>query len=263
MMGLVGAALAGVMLFAANPGGNLEDTTALADVLTTHVKDSKVDYASLQKDRAKLDAFLQTVAAVPKADFEKATKDQKIAYLTNAYNAYTLKVILDAYPIKKAGGFGSLLNTAPSNSIKQIPGAWDKKKHKTALGDLTLDQIEHENLRKHYDTPLVHMALVCASKGCPPLRGEPYLAEKLNEQLEDQARIYLASPYGLVVEGNTVKVSAIFKWFGKDFDKQYGGPKGFVEKFAPEAKAAAVKKAAGSYSYIDYDWSLNEQKKSS
>lgn len=257
-MGLFAAALAGIALFAANPHGNLVDEAKLQQVLDTHLKDARVNYTALKKDRAALDEYLKQVASVSKADFDAASKEAQVAYLTNAYNAYTLESIIDAYPIK-GGFFGG------SNSIKGISGVWDKKKHKTAIGDVTLDFIEHETLRKKYDMPAVHMALVCASKGCPPLRSEPYFADRLKEQLEDQARIYLASPYGLKVDGNRVKVSAIFKWFGGDFEKEYGNWQNFVTRFAPAEKKDAVKAAlkGQAFEYIDYDWSLNDRKEAS
>ena len=237
---------------------NLVDDSAYADVLKTYVNaDARVDYPGLKANRTKLDEYLKGVAAVSKADFDKAPREAQIAYLVNAYNAYTLETIIDNYPkpVKNEGGlFGG-----PGNSIKQIKGAWNGKKHKTAIGDVTLDNIEHDNLRKTYQEPLLHMALVCASKGCPPLRTEPYSADKLNDQLEDQARTYLGSKYGLVVKGQSVEVSAIFKWFGGDFTKKYGSAMGFVEKYAPDDKKPIVKLANGKAGYLDYDWTLNEQ----
>src|SRR5687767_989523 len=107
-------ALAFVALFA---GTDLVDNTPFAETLTAYVKDAKVDYVGLQKDRAKLDSYLKTVGEVSKDSFEKASKEARAAYLLNAYNAYTLQSIIDNYPIKKSGGF---FNTAPENSIKQI-----------------------------------------------------------------------------------------------------------------------------------------------
>ena len=253
-MGLFAAVVAGV-LFAANPHGNLVDETQYEKVLAAHLKDARVNYTALRKDRADLDGYLKQIAAVTKADFDKASKEAQVAYLTNAYNAYTLESIIDNYPIK-GGLFGG------ANSIKGISGVWNKTKHKTAIGDVTLDFIEHETLRKKYDMPALHMALVCASKGCPPLRSEPYYADKLAEQLDDQARIYLASPYGLKVDGERVKVSAIFKWFAGDFEKTYGGWRIFVGKFAPPDQKEKVKAAlkADTFEYIDYDWTLNDRK---
>lgn len=253
MSGLV-TVLAGVTFLAANPHGNLVDEKKYAEVLDKHLADARVDYAALQKDRAALAEYLAAVAGVSKADFDAAPKAARAAYLINAYNAYTLESILDAYPIK-GGFFGG------ANSIKGIPGVWNKAKHKTALGEVTLDFIEHETLRKKYDLPGVHMALVCASKGCPPLRAEPYWADALEAQLEDQAAAYLRSPYGLVIDGGKVKVSMIFRWFGGDFDKA-GGWKAWVAKRAPPSSRESVQSAleAGSFVWIDYDWSLNDRK---
>lgn len=257
-------ALAAVTLLAApsNPHGNLVDESKYADVLTSWVKDARVDYPGLKEGRAKLDDYLKDVAAVSKADFDAAPREAQMAYLINAYNAYTMQTIVDNYP-KPVKNEGGLFSTG--NSIKQIKGAWNKNTHKTAIGDVTLDDIEHKNLRAKYADPRVHMALVCASKGCPPIRSEPYYADKLSDQLDEQAKAYLASEYGLVVSGDSVKVSSIFKWFGDDFKKTFGSPLGFVEKYAPADKVEKVKAAdkKGSVGYIDYDWTLNEQKKSS
>lgn len=252
MVGLM-ASMLGISLLAANPHGNLVDETKFAEVLTKHVVESRIDYASLKKDRAALDEYLKAVGAVTNADYDKASKEAQVAYLLNAYNAYTIESILDNYPIK-GGFFGG------ANSIKGISGVWDKKKHKTAIGSVTLDEIEHKNVRTKFDMPATHMGLVCASKGCPPLRREPYWADGLAAQLADQGKIYLASKYGLDADGG-VKVSTIFKWFGDDF-KKAGGWKSWVVAHAPDAKKDAVKKAldADTFGYIDYDWSLNDRK---
>jgi hypothetical protein len=261
MIGLAGL-VAGVLLFAANPAanphGNLADETKYADLLTKYVKDARVDYPALTANRADLDEYLKAVGAVSKSDFDAASKEARMAYLVNAYNAYTIQTIVENFP-KPVKNDGGLFSTG--NSIKQIKGAWNSGKHKTALGDITLDGIEHENLRKSYETPLLHMALVCASKGCPPLRAEPYFADKLNDQLEDQARTYLASEHGLVVTGDAIKVSSIFKWFKDDFTKKYGTALDFVTKYAPDARRPIVEEAIkkGRFDYLEYDWTLNEQ----
>ena len=260
---MVGALAVVALLAAANPHGNLVDESKWADVLSKNVKDARVDYPALKADRSELDAYLAEVAAVTKEQFDAAPREAQIAYLVNAYNAYTMATILDNYPkpVKNEGG----LFSGPGNSIKQIKGVWSSIKHKTALGDLTLDNIEHDTLRKKYKEPLLHMALVCASKGCPPLRSEPYYADQLQSQLEDQARAYLASPYGLKVKDDGIEISSIFKWFGDDFKEKYGSALGFVEKYAPAEAQDKVKAAEKSHnvSYLDYDWTLNEQKKAS
>lgn len=249
-----------VWLLAANPHGNLVDETRYAEVLTKHVADAKVDYAALKKDRASLDAYLGAVAAVTRADFDAASKDAQVAYLLNAYNVYTLKAIVDHYPIK-GGWLGG------ANSIRGISGVWDTQTHATALGKVTLDFIEHDTLRKKYDMPAVHMALVCASKGCPPLRGEPYFADALASQLEDQARAYFASPRGLVVEKGVVKVTRLFSFkkgtpFAADFES-VGGWKTFVVKHAPESSRETVRAALAkdAFEWLPYDWQLNDRTK--
>jgi hypothetical protein len=127
---------------------------------------------------------------------------------------------------------------------------------------MSLDDIEHETLRKLFDEPRVHMALVCAAKGCPPLRTEPYRGDRLDGQLDDQARRYLASPAGLRVEpgGRKVAVSAIFKWFDDDFDSA-GGVRAFLTGYAPDAARTALAERKTKITYLDYDWSLNEARR--
>ena len=253
---MTSALVLGAWLLAANPQGSLVDDTRYAEVLAKHVSNASVDYTALKKDRAGLDAYLADVAKVTRGDFDAASKDAQVAYLLNAYNAYTLQSIIDHHPIK-GGWFGG------ANSIRGISGVWDSTTHGTALGKVTLDFIEHDTLRKKYEMPAVHMALVCASKGCPPLRAEPYRADALAAQLEDQARVYLASPRGLVVEKGRVKVTRIFAFkkgtpFADDFDV-VGGWKAFVVKHAPESSRATVMAAldADEFEWLPYDWTLN------
>jgi hypothetical protein len=246
----------------AKPGsslsGSLTDESNYRSILATYVRSARVDYPGLKANRVALDRYLAGVGAVSRDDFDKAAREMQIAYLVNAYNAYTLETIIDNYPapVKNPGGFFST-----GNSIKQIPGRWDTITHKTALGNLTLDNIEHDVLRVRYREPLLHMALVCGSKGCPPLRGEPYTADRLDEQLVDQARAYLSSPYGLVVKDDAIEISSIFDWFGRDFVEKYGSVAGFVERYAPEPVRSRVRSAMerNEYSWIEYDWTLNEQ----
>ena len=254
MNGLILAALANTMLAAPPAPADLADDAPYQAVLEEHLVAARVDYAALERDRADLDAYLTSVARVTKEAFESASEEAQVAYLINAYNAYTLASIIDHYPIK-GGLFGG------RNSIKGISGVWDERKHRTAIGEVTLDFVEHETLRKKYRMPTIHMGLVCASRSCPPLRAEPYRAAELAAQLEDQAKTYLASKHGLVVREETVYVSKIFKWFGEDFVAA-GGWKSWVAARAPEAQRAAVKKAleSGNYEWLEYDWTLNDRK---
>jgi len=218
--------------------------------------EGRVRYAALKADPAGLDAFLASLAEGSAEDLVKLPEAGRIAFWINAYNAITLKTIIANYPIH-ARGFSAL--RYPSSSIRQISGAWSNREW-TVLGTrMSLDDIEHGTLRKQFHDPRTHMALVCAALGCPPLRNEPYEGARLNEQLDDQARRYLASPAGLRLEagGHRVAVSSIFKWFASDFEAT-GGVRAFLNRYAPAAARAAIADAKTAITYLDYDWTLNE-----
>lgn len=239
-------------------------TLATADyeeLLTTYVDDrAMVDYEALQQNREGLDRYNATLASVPPSQFESWSEAEQIAFLVNAYNSLTLVSIIDEEPIKP--------------SIRDIRGVWRGRKHGIASETKTLDEIEHETLRVDYNEPRIHAALVCAAVSCPPLRKEPYNAEQLDAQLEEQVNIWLASPeIGLRIdrEDNRVYISSIFKWFGEDWVPDYGTDSGFAGNeneravlnfitnyVSPEDKAYLE---AGDYSvrYLDYDWALNRQ----
>ena len=142
-----------------------------AAVLREHLRGGLVDYKALKAAPAELDAYLAALAAVKPAEYEAWPRADKIAFWINTYNAYTLKAILDHYPIKP--NWRASLRY-PKSSIRQVPGVWDKLKFRVMGRELTLDGMEHDILRKQFNEPRAHMALVCASLGCPVLRPEPY-----------------------------------------------------------------------------------------
>ena len=144
----------------------------------------------MQAKRGELDEFVTAFGRLDEKVYEKWDEKAKIAFWLNAYNAFTLKAIIDNYPIKSSF-FRS--RVYPKNSIRQIPGVWDKIPFTVMGQDLTLEHIEHKILREGFDEPRIHMALVCAAIGCPPLRNEPYLGEELDDQLDDQTRRFLAN----------------------------------------------------------------------
>ncbi|MDG2171001.1 MAG: DUF547 domain-containing protein, partial [Opitutales bacterium] len=150
-------------------------------VLKKHVLGSNVDYASLAKDTQLLDRYLTQLDAVPRAVVDAWTRDKQLAFWINAYNAFTLRVILDYYPIKTWTFKGLVV---PWNSIIQIPGVWKKIKWEVAGQSLTLDHIEHGLIRPTFNEPRIHFAIVCASIGCPSLRAEAITFDKLEDQLE-------------------------------------------------------------------------------
>jgi len=249
------------------------DYSDYAEVLKEHVNnEGMVNYKSLKANPVKLEAFVKAIGKIDNRGYEKWNADDRIAFLINAYNGLTLKVIIDNYPIKPTL-FQSLV--FPKNSIQQIPGAWDRIKFNVIGKDVTLDTIEHDMLRKDFNEPRIHMALVCASIGCPFLRNEPYIASRLNAQLDDQCRRFLANPAKFRIDRDkkVVYMSPIFDWYGKDFIKKYA-PAEKIDDYDDKISAvlsfisAHLTKSdteyilAGNFKvkYLNYDWSVNEQR---
>ena len=156
---------------------------AYGGLLGRVVHDTGVDYRAILGDRTALDRIVAEFAEVPAATEKGWEARDRMAFWINAYNLFTLRAIVDHYPIR-----GSWFSRAPRNSIRQIDGVWTTLKWRAAGRDVTLDQIEHGILRPEFGDARVHMAVNCASKSCPPLRGEPYLAADLDRQLDDAAR---------------------------------------------------------------------------
>jgi len=230
-----------------------------------HVHPPRVDYAALRSDRATLDrivAEFDSPAARSEPDWTRA---QRMAFWINAYNAFTLRVIVDHYPIQ-SGWF----TLQPRNSIRQIDGAWSGVKWRAAGRTLTLDDIEHGTLRPTFKDARIHFAVNCASISCPPLAAQPYRPETLDAQLNEAARAYLGSPEGVRVDGDTFRVSSIFKWYGEDFIAEYSplapGTRdakerailGTVIKYGPSAAAELARRSQTRIAFLDYNWSLND-----
>jgi inosine-uridine nucleoside N-ribohydrolase len=238
---------------------------AYAQVLRDYVRPPRVDYAALANGRAALDGAVAALAAPAAIEERQWTNEQRLAFWINAYNAFTLRAIVDHYPIH-----GSWFTLSPRNSIRQIDGVWTTLTWRAAGRTLTLDDIEHKILRPEFKEPRVHFAINCASVGCPPLAAEPYRAVALDAQLDEAARRYLASPQGLRVEGETLRVSRILEWYGDDFVARFapeaqGKPdrveravRGVVARFGPPAAADLARKESTRVRFLNYDWSLND-----
>jgi hypothetical protein len=253
------AAIAATVLLATAAAGAVvtTDRAAYAEVLERFVTDDGlVLYEALKEDPEDLDAYLGSVATLDLGQLERLPESERMALWINAYNAITLKAIISSYPIR-GRGFSAL--RYPSSSIRQIDGVWKEDVWVVAGREVSLDDIEHEILRARFAEPRIHMALVCAALGCPPLRQEPYVGARLDEQLEDQARRYLASPAGLKMdpERREIQVSAIFKWFREDFESA-GGVRAFLARHSPEGAREKVASPDTKIRYLDYDWSLND-----
>ncbi len=188
------------------------DHSKLSIILTEFVKiegpKTSVDYTGLKKDPRALDAYLKELSQVKKSKYDQFTSDQKLSFLINAYNAFTLKLMRDNWPTDSIRDLGSIFSSP-----------W-KKEFFSLLGEeRSLDWLEHEVIRKEFDEPRIHFAVNCASLSCPSLRAEAFIASKLDAQLEEQAKSFLNDPVKNKLVRNKVMLSKIFYWYGKDFTK--------------------------------------------
>lgn len=243
-----------------------------AEVLKSYVDNQgMVNYKQLKANREKLDLFARQLPRLEEQTYKKWSDNDKIAFWINAYNGLTLKSIIDNYQIKSSF-FKSRIY--PKNSIRQITGVWDKNKHKVMSKDRTLEHIEHEILRKQFNEPGIHVALVCAAMGCPPLLNEPYFGDKLDEQFDDRTRRFLSDPkkFNIDRKKERVSLSPIFKWFGSDFVGKYGKEKtllrlnknetaviNYISRILEKDDRDYLLQGNFKIKYLDYDWSLNEQ----
>ena len=206
-----------------------------------------VDYARFkQKDEQALRAVVRRFAAMSPRSM---SPNERKAYWINAYNALTLKAMLEFYPLEsikdKVSNFGGY-------------DVWDD--YTMGPGKLSLNKIEHEILRKMGD-PRIHSAIVCASKGCPPLRNEAYLPSKLDRQLDANCRFWLKDPRrGLQVRGDTAYVSKVFDWFGDDFAKGEQGRLRWIARYVEDPRLQRrLRSGSLDVETLDWDWALNAQ----
>lgn len=260
------AALALAVLVRVGASGTTfdHDYREYAGLLEAFVDGERVDYRALKSERSRLDAVLDSWD-VPASAERVWSREQRMAFWINAYNGFTLRAIVDHYPIR-----ARWFTRAPRNSIRQIDGVWTELRWRAAGRAVTLDDIEHQILRPEFADARVHFAVNCASISCPPLDAEPYRAATLNAQLDAAARRYLASPEGLRARGDKFHVSSIFKWYGDDFIAQYSalvpGDRearerailGTISTFGPKDSAERARTGHASIAYLDYDWSLND-----
>lgn len=255
---------------ALNPLDESELYGAYNKVLTSFVDmQGRVDYAGLQTNRQTLDGFIQDLANVSVSNWNTSAQ---IAFWINAYNALTLRVIVDHYPIHS-----SFLKSLvyPRNSIRQIEGAWDEIRFNVAGLKLTLDEIEHSILRNQFTEPRIHVALVCAAQGCPVLRREAYYGGTLEKQLEDQATHFVGDLSKVRVDSDRglVFLSSILSWFGQDFEEKYTPPDqvfpgrssaqravlNFIFPFLNKKDQNYLRSEPFRIQYLSYDWTLNQQ----
>ena len=220
---------------------------------------ARVDYAAIKSQPGALNTYLKDLSAVPAKEYQRWDKAQQLAFLINAYNAFTIQLILTRYPdLESIKDLGSLF-TSP----------W-KKEFFPLLGERrSLDDLEQGLIRQPgvFNEPRIHVALVCASIGCPGLRNEAFVADRLDGQLEDSLRRFLADDSRNRFNRATGKleVSKIFDWYGEDFVGFRGHPGvaavlgEYAELLADDPAARSRLKAAEvPLTFLDYDWRLND-----
>lgn len=211
------------------------DHTIWSTFLQNHVsKDGHVDYKNIKANNTELTNYLNQFVEISPSKTWK--KNEILAYWINAYNAFTVKLIIDNYPVQ---------------SIKDIKDPWDQI-FIPIDGDLiSLNDIEHEILRK-MDEPRIHFAIVCASESCPKLQNKAFVADKLEEQLTNATKEFLGDNTKNRITKNELELSKIFKWFSKDF-KQKGSLIDFLNQYSEVRISEDAK-----IKYLDYSWELND-----
>ncbi len=193
-----------------------------------------VNYASIKNERTLLIEYISALGKeIPTADW---SREDKLAYWINTYNALTIDLILKNYPL---------------NSIKDIKDPWDQRLWKFGDKWLNLNDIEHKILRK-MNEPRIHFAIVCASESCPKLLNEAFTANKLESQLANATKSFLSDTSKNEISENNIRLSKIFKWFAKDFKDEGGSLIDFLNQYTDVTISDDAKK-----SFKDYDWSLN------
>ncbi|UCD15237.1 MAG: DUF547 domain-containing protein [Candidatus Omnitrophota bacterium] len=228
-------------------------TGILRDYVTD---DGLVNYKGLYKDE-RLNVYIEQLTRTDPRKF--GSRNDQLAFWINAYNAYTLKIICDNYPLNSINDLhagGLIIGTVFKTTI------WDKKLVAINNEKTTLNTIEHKIIRPEFKDPRIHFALVCAAKGCPPLRNEAYRGAKLDDQLNDQGKIFLADVENNFFDTRTNEafLSSIFSWYARDFGTDKEARLKFIAQFLPESVANNIRDDPGRWRirYKKYDWSLNE-----
>ncbi len=226
-----------------SPAGTDIDNRIYASLLKKHVKNKKVNYDGFKKDEKLLDEYLSILSHT---NVKMLSKKSRFAFYINAYNAFTIKLVLTKYPginsIKEIGSFFS--------------NPWNKKFILLQGRIVTLDHIEHNILRPIFKDPRVHFAINCASKSCPALRDEPYKGETLETQLNDQAEKFINDKKNTFIKADTLFISKIFKWFEEDFSNN---PLLFIKRYMFKTFKKKLDSSGPDIKidYLNYDWTLN------
>ncbi|RAI88332.1 DUF547 domain-containing protein [Algoriphagus yeomjeoni] len=208
-------------------------------------EDGTVNYKGFIKEKAKLETYLKSLSENA-PDRKTWSKDEQLAYWINAYNAFTVKLIVDNYPVE------SIKDLGPALKIPLIKDVWHYKFFEIGGQESSLDEIEHSILRKEFNEPRIHFAINCASVSCPPLLNEAFEAKTIDAQLDKVAKGFINDSSRNKITPDAIQISSIFSWFKGDFTKN-GSLIDFLNKYS------TVKiKSSAKVSHLDYDWNLNE-----
>ncbi|MBT9392627.1 DUF547 domain-containing protein [Hymenobacter sp. NST-14] len=214
------------------------DHSAFDRLLKKYVNgQGRVNYPGFRSEEKTFNAYLAQLSRNPPA--ATAPRAEQMAFWINAYNAYTIRLILDNYPLK---------------SIKDIGEPWKKEFFSIGGQKMSLDNIEHGILRKQFNDPRIHFALVCASISCPPLRPEAYSAARLSAQLDDQARAFLNNPGKNRITAASAQLSSYFDWYKDDWNADGQSVVKWVNRYSKTRITDNT-----NIGYLDYNWNLNAQ----
>ncbi len=247
LLSLVGLFLAGV------PTCKVKDVKSDAKPITHELftaelqkyvsEDGWVDYDAWSKDTVGLQNYIELVST-HYPDDKTWTRDQQLAYWLNAYNAYTIKLMLEHWPV------GSIKDI--KKGIGFVNSVWDIEWINIQGTVYSLNNLEHGIIRPKFHDQRVHMAANCASVSCPQMRNKAYTAENLNDELDEQARLFFKSFRNDLSDLNKPVISPIFKWYGSDFEWNKSSLKEFVEKHGEVTLPDGYK-----FEFMDYNWSTN------
>ncbi|MHC1789341.1 DUF547 domain-containing protein [Solidesulfovibrio sp.] len=219
---------------------------AYGALLAANVRDGLVDYPGIKAQESVLDSALAAMAAI---DPQTLSRQDSIAYYINVYNAWTIKLVIGYVPgIRSIKEAGNLLRSP-----------WKRKIVRLAAGTVSLDEIEHDILRRRYGDARLHFVLNCASKSCPPLAEVPYRGRTLEADLDARTRSFVNNAANSFVADGRLHVSRIFDWYAEDFAGP-GGVWAWIRGYADPPLAAAMDAVTDRrLVFTDYDWSLNAQ----
>ena len=252
-----------ILLFGSNQMLNAFDHTTWDKLLRENItvinggQVTQVDYDGFLHQRGELQEYLASLSKIQKADFDDWDEGKRLAFLINAYNAWTIELVLTRYP-----------NLRSIRQIGLLPiSAWRKDIVELFDTKYSLDEVEHGMIRAEgiYNEPRIHFAVNCAAIGCPALRPEAFVGEKLEEQLEESTKLFLADKTRNYSDGGKLYISSVFDWYGEDFEKGWQGINSvaqFLYLYAEELRLDEEMKEKLftnqlELHYLKYDWNLN------